>query len=115
MLKTVFALGVEVLLAGLTLHKGMGRLMERAQAGKRMRVIERVALDARRSLFLVEVDGRTLVVGGGDVTRLDAPSSGISFSDGAALRAAAFDKVLAQTSGGAATTTTTTTTATEPA
>jgi flagellar biogenesis protein FliO len=97
MLKTVVALSIVLLLAWLTLHKGMGRLVERAQAGKRMRVVERVALDARRSLFLVEVDGVTLVVGGGDLVRLDGPPPPVGATDPAAVgvRGAAFEKVLA--------------------
>jgi flagellar protein FliO/FliZ len=96
MVKTVVALSIVLLLAWLTLHKGMGRLVERAQAGKRLRVVERVALDARRSLFLVEVDGKTLVVGGGDLVRIDAPSSSSESLDGF-VRGAAFEKVLAST------------------
>jgi flagellar protein FliO/FliZ len=115
MVKTVVALTVVLLLAWLTLHKGMGRLVERAQAGKRLRVVERVALDARRSLFLVEVDGRTMVVGGGDVVRLDSLPTGDAAD--ASLRASAFDKVLASTPSRAPSTTSTTSTAvpTEPA
>ena len=97
MVKTIVALSIVLLLAWLTLHKGMGRLVERAQAGKRLRVVERVALDARRSLFLVEVDGKTLVVGGGDLVRLDAPQPSAGAVDPADLvvRGAAFEKVLA--------------------
>ncbi len=96
MVKTLVALSIVLLLAWLTLHKGMGRLVERAQAGKRMRVVERVALDARRSLFLVEVDGRTLVVGGGDLVRIDVPeATGNGGSADGIARAAAFEKVLA--------------------
>jgi flagellar protein FliO/FliZ len=104
MLKTVVALSIVLLLVWLTLHKGMGRLLEKAQAGKRLKVVERVALDARRSLFLVEVDGRTLVVGGGDLVRLDGVG-GSTLAAGAAddadaattARAATFGKVLAGT------------------
>jgi flagellar biogenesis protein FliO len=92
MLKTIAALAIVLLVAWLTLHKGMGRLVERAQAGKRMRVIERVSLDARRTLFLVEVDGKTLVLAGGDIVRVDAQASSEAPS-----RAAAFDKILATT------------------
>lgn len=68
--KTMLMLGVVLALAWLTLAKGMGKLVEKAQAGKRVKVIERIALDARRSLFLVEVDGKQFVVGGGDLVRL---------------------------------------------
>ncbi|MBM4281403.1 MAG: FliO/MopB family protein [Deltaproteobacteria bacterium] len=106
MVKTVVALTVVLLLAWLTLHKGMGRLVERAQAGKRLRVVERVALDARRSLFLVEVDGRTMVVGGGDVVRLDSLPTADAAD--ASLRASAFDKVLASPPSRAPSTTTST-------
>jgi flagellar biogenesis protein FliO len=69
-IKTMLMLGVVLGLAWLTLAKGMGKLVEKAQAGKRVKVIERIALDARRSLFLVEVDGVQFVLGGGDVVRL---------------------------------------------
>jgi flagellar protein FliO/FliZ len=69
-IKTMLMLGVVLALAWLTLAKGMGKLVEKAQAGKRVKVIERIALDARRSLFLVEVDGKQFVVGGGDLVRL---------------------------------------------
>lgn len=68
--KTMLMLGIVLALAWLTLAKGMGKLVEKAQAGKRVKVIERIALDARRSLFLVEVDGKQFVVGGGDLVRL---------------------------------------------
>lgn len=68
--RTMLMLGVVLALAWLTLAKGMGKLVEKAQAGKRVKVIERIALDARRSLFLVEVDGKQFVVGGGDLVRL---------------------------------------------
>ena len=46
---------------------------------KRLRVVERLPLDARRSLYVVEVDGRQLLLGAGDgpltlVTELVKPS-----------------------------------------
>jgi len=68
--KTMLMLCVVLLLVWLTLSKGMGKLVEKAQAGKRVKVIERVSLDARRSLFLVEIDGKHVVIGGGDVVRI---------------------------------------------
>jgi flagellar protein FliO/FliZ len=34
--------------------------------GKRLRVVEKLPLDARRSLYVVEVDGRQLLLGAGD-------------------------------------------------
>ena len=82
-------------MAGEQRHQGItdqGKGHE-AQAGKRVKVIERVSLDARRSLFLVEIDGKQMVLGGGDVVR-------IADVDGVALpksgdRRGLFDKVLA--------------------
>ena len=65
-IKTMLMLGVVLGIVYLTLHKGMGKLVQRAQAGKRVKVIERVSLDARRSLFLIDVDGRQMLLGGGD-------------------------------------------------
>jgi len=61
---------VVLFIAWLTLSKGLGKLVEKASAGKRMKVVERVALDARRTLFLVEIDGKQLIFGGGDLVKL---------------------------------------------
>jgi flagellar protein FliO/FliZ len=97
MVKTLVALSIVLLLVWLTLHKGMGRLVERAQAGKRMRVVERVALDARRSLFLVELDGRSFVIGGGDLVRLDAQAPSFDVVAGQTGRDDGFARVLAST------------------
>ena len=69
-IKTMLMLGVVLALVWLTLHKGMGKLVEKAQAGKRVRVVERISLDARRSLFLIEVDGKQMILAGGDVVRI---------------------------------------------
>ncbi len=35
-------------------------------SGKRVKVIERISLDARRSLYLVEIGGKVLLLGAGD-------------------------------------------------
>ena len=69
-IKTMLMLGVVLALVWLTLHKGMGKLVEKAQSGKRVRVVERISLDARRTLFLVEVDGKQMILAGGDVVRI---------------------------------------------
>lgn len=69
-IKTMLMLGVVLMLVWLTLSKGMGKLVEKAQSGKRVKVLERIALDARRSLFLIDVDGKQIVIGGGDLVRL---------------------------------------------
>lgn len=59
-------LAVVLGLAYLVLHQGLGRLVQRTQGGKRMRVVERVSLEQRRSLYLVEVDGQELLIAGTD-------------------------------------------------
>lgn len=75
-LKAMAALGAVLALAWLTLGKGIPKLVEKAQAGKRVKVVERIALDARRSLFLVDIDGRLVVLGGGDIVKLADLSEG---------------------------------------
>lgn len=65
-IKSMLMLAVVVGLAYLTLHKGLGKLMTRAQAGKRIKVVERVSLDQRRSLYLVDIDGNEVVLAGGE-------------------------------------------------
>ncbi len=78
--RSMLMLAVVLGLAWLTLSKGMGKLVERANAGKRVKVIERIALDARRSLFLVELDGKEILLGGGDVVRLSPQDGPVPFS-----------------------------------
>jgi len=64
--KTMLMLAIVVGIAYLTLHKGLGKLVARQNLGRRVKVIERVGLDPRRALFLVEVDGRQLLLGAGE-------------------------------------------------
>ncbi|MCP4503826.1 MAG: FliO/MopB family protein [Deltaproteobacteria bacterium] len=64
--KSMFMLIVVLGIAWLTLHKGLGKLMTRAQVGKRMQVVEKTSLDQRRSLYLVAVDGKEFILGGGE-------------------------------------------------
>jgi flagellar biogenesis protein FliO len=91
LLRTTLMLAVVLGIVWLTLSKGMGKLVEKANAGKRVKVIERVALDARRSLFLVEVDGKQMVLGGGDVVRIYdfTPPAGKGFAEVLTTTAAA--------------------------
>jgi flagellar protein FliO/FliZ len=63
LLSTTLALAVVCALA-VGLLKALGR--KRPEAGARLRVIERLPLEARRSLYLVEAGGRHLLVGVGD-------------------------------------------------
>lgn len=64
--KTMLMLAIVVGIAYLTLHKGLGKLVARQNLGRRVKVIERVGLDPKRALFLVEVDGRQLLLGAGE-------------------------------------------------
>jgi|GEM_PF-1981216 len=64
--KSMFMLIVVLAIAYLSLHKGLGKLMQRTQDGKRMKIVERVSLDQRRTLFLVNIDGREMLIGGGE-------------------------------------------------
>jgi flagellar biogenesis protein FliO len=66
MLKTFLMLGVVLAIAYLTLHKGLGKLVERQTAGKRVKVVERIGLDQRRSLYLIDIDGQQMLLGASD-------------------------------------------------
>lgn len=75
-LKTMLMLALVVGLAYLTLQKGLGKLVAKAQQGQRVWVVERVSLGDRRSVVLVTVDGRELLLGvsEGGVRVLDEPA-----------------------------------------
>jgi flagellar protein FliO/FliZ len=64
--KTMLMLCVVLALVYLTLHKGLGKLVERQNSGKRVKVVERVMLDQKRSLFLVEIDGKQMLLAAGE-------------------------------------------------
>ncbi|MFZ9888362.1 MAG: FliO/MopB family protein [Myxococcota bacterium] len=64
--KSMFMLALVLGLAYLVLHQGLGRLVQRTQGGRRVRVVERVPLEQRRSLYLVEVDGQEILLAGTD-------------------------------------------------
>lgn len=81
LVRTLVALGMVVALAYLTLNVGLRRLLGlKGLGGARIvTVLERVALDPKRALFVVEAAGEVLLVGGGDggltlLTKLDAAS-----------------------------------------
>jgi flagellar biogenesis protein FliO len=65
-LKTFLMLAVVLAIAYLTLHKGLGKLVERQTAGKRVKVVERIGLDQKRTLYLVDVDGQQMLLGASD-------------------------------------------------
>ncbi|MBI1946049.1 MAG: FliO/MopB family protein [Deltaproteobacteria bacterium] len=64
--KTMLMLAVVVGIAYLTLHKGLGKLVARQNLGRRIKVVERVSLDPKRTLFLVELDGKQMLLGAGE-------------------------------------------------
>lgn len=68
LLRTMVVLGMVVLLAWLTLNVGLRKLMGiRPAVGTQLiTVLERVPLDQKRALFVVEAAGEVLLVGGGD-------------------------------------------------
>ncbi len=70
LLQTLLALAAVCVLAWVVLRwsakRGLG-----LGGGRRIKVLERVPLDGRRALYLVEVGGRVLLIGAGDAS---APS-----------------------------------------
>ena len=77
--RTMLVLAIVVALAWLTLNVGLRKLLGiKAVTGSAslVKVLERVPLDQKRSLFVVEVAGEVLLVGGADqaltlLTKLD--------------------------------------------
>ena len=76
--RTVMVLGMVVALAWLTLNVGLRRLLgiKPAVGTSVVTVLQRVTLDQKRALFVVEAGGEVLLVGGGEgslslITRLD--------------------------------------------
>lgn len=68
LVRTMVVLAMVVALAYLTLNIGLRRLLGiRAPLGTSVvTVLERVSLDQKRSLFVVEAGGEVLLIGGGD-------------------------------------------------
>ena len=68
LVRTMIVLAMVVALAYLTLNVGLRRLLGiRAPVGTSVvTVLERVTLDQKRSLFVVEAGGEVLLIGGGD-------------------------------------------------
>jgi flagellar biosynthetic protein FliO len=63
--ETVVALAL-IGLAAWAVRRWSGGRLPFGRQGGRMRSIERLSLDARRSIHLVEVDGQTLLIGAGE-------------------------------------------------
>ncbi|MCB9601338.1 MAG: flagellar biosynthetic protein FliO [Sandaracinus sp.] len=66
LLQTLVSLLAVCLLAWLLLRWGARRGFATGARGRRVKVIERVALDPRRTLYVVEVGGKVLLLGAGD-------------------------------------------------
>ena len=66
LVQTLLALAAVCVLAWVVLRWGARRGLGLGASRGQVRVLERVPLDARRSLFLVKVGTRTLLVGTGD-------------------------------------------------
>ena len=66
LLQTLLSLGAVCLLAWVALRWASKRGFGFGARGQRVKVLERVTLDPRRSLYLVEVAGKVLLLGAGD-------------------------------------------------
>ncbi len=60
-LETLVALSVVALAAWAAVYFGRTRFGKGGKSG-RMRIVERLVLEPRRSIYLIEVDGQTLLV-----------------------------------------------------
>lgn len=66
MVKAVVALAAVLFLAYVILGKGLAKFGQKAGGAKRIHVVDRVGIDAKRTLYLVEVDGVRTLVGAGE-------------------------------------------------
>jgi flagellar biogenesis protein FliO len=62
MVKTVVGLCAVLMLVYLVVGKGFSRLAHRQGLGQNLRVVDRVGLDSRRTLYLVDADGHRALV-----------------------------------------------------
>ena len=66
LVQTLLALGAVCLLAYVVLRYGVKRLYSAGRKGARMRVIEHLPLEPRRSVYLVQLGSRYLLLGTGE-------------------------------------------------
>jgi flagellar protein FliO/FliZ len=119
MVRMVLVLCGIVLLAYLLLHKGMGSLSAKLAQGRLVRVVDRIGLEPRKSLYVVEIAGHYYLIGTTDhgvscLATLDGESNRAAFEDalrtrrgaapgartGAATTAAAVETTSASSEGG---------------
>lgn len=63
LLRMVMALAAIILLAYLLLHKGLGALSGKLNKGRLLRVVDRVGLEHKKTLYIVEVADRYYLIG----------------------------------------------------
>jgi flagellar biogenesis protein FliO len=84
MVKALVALAAVVVLAYLVLAKGLGKLAARQSLGKAIQIVDRVGLDPRRTLYLVDVEGVRALVAAGEhamsITVLPRPGGPADFA-----------------------------------
>jgi flagellar biogenesis protein FliO len=70
LVRTMVALGMVVALVYLTLNVGLRKLLgiRQTPAARIVTVLERVALDQKRALFVVEAAGEVFLIGGADTS-----------------------------------------------
>ncbi|MEW5853701.1 MAG: flagellar biosynthetic protein FliO [Myxococcota bacterium] len=90
--KSLVALCAVLMVIYLVLGKGLARMAGKMSAARTMRVVDRLGLDARRTLYLVEVDGVRALVGTGE-----NQMSMMVLPPAAPARAADFAETLGQT------------------
>lgn len=61
-LQMIVALGCVIALAYLILHKGLGSILGRQRNGELIKIKERISLDGKNALFLVEFNGQQILL-----------------------------------------------------
>jgi flagellar protein FliO/FliZ len=86
LIRMALALGAVLLLVYLLLHKGLGALSGRLAKGRLVRVVDRVGLEPKKALYVVEVAGRYFLIGTADhgvscLAALDHADTKAAFED----------------------------------
>jgi flagellar protein FliO/FliZ len=93
LVETMLALGLVCGLAYLVFHFALPRLNTARSGNSMVRVVDRVGLDPRKSLYVVEVAGRWLLIGASEagvhlVSELDAKTAEVASDELVRRRAA---------------------------